>query len=430
MTKRITIAGAGLAGSLLAIFLAKRGIEVTVLESRADLRKVKLSAGRSINLALANRGISALRAAGVMDRVEPLLIKMRGRMLHTRSGETSLSPYGQTEDEVIYSVSRGALNGVLLDAAEDTGRVDLRFGQAWPAAPDSDARPLIGADGGGSAVRHMLVERYGAHSSEQLIDHGYKELTMPAADGRHAMERSALHIWPRGGYMLIALPNLNGSFTVTLFLPMTGENSFASLADGKAGEAFFAREFPDALALLPDLADEFTRNPVGRMGTVRAQPWRQDGEVVLLGDAAHAIVPFHGQGMNCAFEDCEALDGCLARHGGDWVRVFADFEAARKPNADAIAEMALENFVEMRDLVANPRFQLQKQIAFTLERRHPGRFIPRYAMVMFHAMPYAEAQRRGVVQQGILDELTNAIQRIEDVDFARADRLIEERCRW
>lgn len=424
------IAGAGLAGSLLAIFLAKRGIEVTALESRPDLRKVDISAGRSINLALANRGISALRAAGVMDRVEPLLIPMRGRMLHTRSGETSLSPYGQTADEVIYSVSRGALNGVLLDAAEATGRVDVRFGNAWPGAAGSDARPLIGADGGGSAVRHMLVERYDTQVSEQLIDHGYKELTMPAVDGRHAMERSALHIWPRGGFMLIALPNLDGSFTVTLFLPMTGENSFASLPDGPAAEAFFEREFPDALALLPDLSAEFMRNPVGRMGTVRARPWRHGGDVLLLGDAAHAIVPFHGQGMNCAFEDCEALDACIAHHGSDWARVFAEFEAARKPNADAIAEMALENFVEMRDLVADPRFQLQKKLAFALERRYPGRFIPRYAMVMFHAMPYAEAQRRGAVQQAILDELTEGVERLEEVDFEKADALVEARCLW
>ncbi len=430
MTDRITIAGAGLAGSLMAIFLARRGLDVTVLESRPDLRTVDISAGRSINLALANRGISALRSAGVMDRVEPLLIPMRGRMLHTRAGETSLSPYGQTADEVIYSVSRGALNGVLMDAAEETGRVDLRFGQAWPSAAGSDARPLIGADGGGSAVRHMLVERHGAQSNEQLIEHGYKELTMPAVAGRHAMERGALHIWPRGGFMLIALPNLDGSFTVTLFLPLTGENSFASLPDGAAAEAFFKREFPDALALLPGFADEFMRNPVGRMGTVRAQPWHHGGEVVLLGDAAHAIVPFHGQGMNCAFEDCEALDDCLARHGSDWKNVFTEFEAARKPNADAIAEMALENFVEMRDLVANPHFQLQKQLAFTLERRHPGRFIPRYAMVMFHAMPYAEAQRRGAVQQRILDELTDGIERIEAVDLGRADTLIAAYCRW
>ena len=431
MTNPITIAGAGLAGSLLALFLARRGLDVVVLESRPDLRKVDIAAGRSINLALANRGISALRAAGVMDRVEPLLIEMRGRMLHSRTGETSLSPYGQTAEEVIYSVSRGALNGVLLDAAEATGRVDLRFGHAWPNAPGSDARPLIGADGGGSAVRHSLVERHGVHSSEQLIEHGYKELTMPAVGGRHAMERHALHIWPRGGFMLIALPNLDGSFTVTLFLPMTGgDNSFASLTDGIAAEGFFEREFPDALALIPDLATEFVQHPVGRMGTVRAQPWRHDGEVVLLGDAAHAIVPFHGQGMNCAFEDCEALDGCITRHGEDWARVFAEFETARKANADAIADMALENFVEMRDLVANPRFQLQKQLAFALERRHPGRFIPRYAMVMFHSMPYAEAQRRGAVQQAILDQLTDGVERLEDVDLGKADALIEQRCRW
>ena len=277
-------------------------------------------------------------------------------------------------------------------------------------------------------MRRSLVERHGITVHEDLIEHGYKELTMPAVGGAHAMERHALHIWPRGGFMLIALPNLDGSFTVTLFLPLTGADSFEALAGTGAAEAFFAREFPDALALIPDFPQQFAQNPVGRMGSVHAWPWRHDGEFVLIGDAAHAMVPFHGQGMNCAFEDCASLDACIAEQGADWSRAFAAFEAARKPNADAIVAMALENFVEMRDLVANPRFQLQKQLAFALERRHPGRFIPRYAMVMFHSMPYAEAQRRGAVQQAILDELTDGVMRLEDVDLERADALVNERC--
>ena len=428
---QLTIAGAGLAGSLLSIFLARRGYDITVFESRADLRKVEISAGRSINLALANRGIDALRKAGVMDRVEPLLIPMRGRMLHALDGATKLSPYGQTETEVIHSVSRGALNGVLLDAAEATGHVDLRFDARWPNAAEGASKPLIGADGAGSAVRRHLLERHGATAREELIAHGYKELTMPAKSGEHAMERHALHIWPRGGYMLIALPNLDGTFTVTLFLPLEGtDESFAALTDDAAVTAFFERAFPDALALMPELAENYAENPVGRMGTVHASPWHHRHEVLLLGDAAHAIVPFHGQGMNAAFEDCVALDACIEREGADWARVFAAFYADRKPNADAIAEMALENFIEMRDLVANPRFQLQKQLAFALERRHPGVFIPRYSMVMFHSMPYAEAQRRGAIQQKILDELTAGADSFDDIDLQRADQLVSGRCDW
>lgn len=442
MTERVTIVGAGLAGSLLAIVLARRGLDVTVYESRPDLRKVAISAGRSINLALANRGIDALRGVGVMDRVEPLLIEMRGRMLHPVSGELNFQPYGRTPTEVIHSVSRGGLNGVLLDAAEATGHVDIRFGQPCTGY-DFDAAVLvvdgtrtacpvvIAADGAGSAIRASMARQCGAMVTEELLAHGYKELTIPAApDGGYLLERGALHIWPRGGYMLIALPNLDGSFTATLFLPMRGPESFEALDNPTAIDAFFARRFPDALALMPGLTGHFLANPTGRMGTIHTRPWHVDGRALLLGDAAHAIVPFHGQGMNAAFEDCAALDRCIATHRTDWASVFAAFEQERRPNTDAIAEMALENYVEMRDLVARPRFQLQKALGFLLEERHPGRFIPRYAMVMFHSLPYAEARRRGVVQQAILDALTDGVERIEDVDLAHADALIEARCEW
>jgi kynurenine 3-monooxygenase len=260
---------------------------------------------------------------------------------------------------------------------------------------------------------------------EDILPHAYKELTIPAReDGGHRMEKHALHIWPRGGYMLIALPNLDGSFTVTLFLARDGSPSFAELERPGEVERFFATEFPDALALIPDLEKEFRAHPTGMMGTVHADRWHTDGRALLLGDAAHAIVPFHGQGMNCAFEDCLVLDGCLGSAGGDWQAVFAEFERVRRPNAEAIAAMALENYVEMRDAVRDPRFQLQKRLGFLLEERNPGMFVPRYSMVMFHHLPYAEARSRGAIQQRILDALTVDVKDLDEVDLARADAMV------
>lgn len=439
----ITLIGAGLAGSLLAILLAQRGFDVTLYERRADMRRHDVPAGRSINLALAQRGIRPLRKAGLYEQVSKLLIPMRGRMLHDVDGSLTLTPYGHMPDEVIHSISRPGLNMLLMDAAENAG-VRIRFGQRCDdidftrgAAHFTDevnarqyevtAAPFIATDGGGSAVRQAMQRRLGVKCVEDILPHGYKELSIPAAaDGRHQMEREALHIWPRGRHMLIALPNLDGSFTVTLFLASQGEPSFASLREPAALMAFFQQNFPDALGLIPDIQTAFYQHPTGMMGTVRCPSWHADGTALLLGDAAHAIVPFHGQGMNCAFEDCLILDQCLERHGDDWDRVFADFKRLRQPDTAAIAEMALENYVEMRDAVRNPKFHLQKKLGFLLEERHPGVFVPRYSMVMFHHLPYAEAQRRGAVQQRILDELTARANTIEDVDMTRADMLVRQ----
>jgi len=443
-TKDITLIGAGLAGSLLAVLLAHRGYKVTVYERRPDMRKVDISAGRSINLALANRGIAALERAGLIDRVNPLLIPMAGRMLHPIVGELGFQPYGKTENEVIYSVSRGDLNRILMDAAEEAG-VSIQFDTPCDGydfersvlhvgGKEIPCPTVIATDGAGSPIRRSMVHDHDIQVSESILAHGYKELTMPPLkEGGHAMEKSALHIWPRGGYMLIALPNLDGSFTVTLFLPMSDgvEYTFENLSDEAAAQAFFERQFPDAVRLLPNLAEQFFNHPTGRMVTIRSMPWHIGSQTMLLGDAAHAIVPFHGQGMNCAFEDCAALDKALLRRPDDeWDSIFAAVERARKPNAEAIADMALENYIEMRDLVAQPRFQLQKQLEFLLEERHPGRFIRRYAMVMFHSMPYAEAHARGQVQQALLDELTEGINDLANIDLARADELVEALCNW
>ena len=440
--ERITIVGAGLAGSLLAVLLAHRGQRVTLYERLPDQRRERIPAGRSINLALAARGIRALELAGVMQDVLQLLIPMPGRLLHALDGALTFIPYGQREHEVIYSVSRPGLNRLLLDAAENAG-VDIRFRQAAVDA-DLDAATMtlrdmasgdthtvdlhhvIATDGAGSVLRHALVRDRAAHCTEDLLEHGYKELTLAAdLEGRHRIEKNALHIWPRGGFMLIALPNLDGTFTVTLFLPHQGAESFATLNDPRSVQAFFSRQFADASALMPTLAEEFMVHPTGVMGTVRCERWADGDQLLLLGDAAHAITPFHGQGMNCAFEDCRVLDEILARQP-DWTRAFEEFQRSRIANANAIADMALENYLEMRDTVRDPKFQLQKALSLDLERRFPERFVPRYSMVMFHdTIAYDVAYRRGIVQASILRQLTANAEHLQDVDLVLAQRLIE-----
>jgi kynurenine 3-monooxygenase len=427
----------------MAIYLARLGHKVCVLERRPDLRKVDMDAGRSINLALAERGIHALRAAGAFDDVEPLLIPMRGRMLHAPDGSLGFAAYGQRPHEVIYSVSRPGLNRALLDHALSRFGIEPRFLQAARSldferdelvmldevSGETYTRPLaplIAADGAGSVVRRAMTGQLGACVVEDMLDHGYKELTLPAApDGSHRIERNALHIWPRGGFMLIALPNLDGSFTVTLFLALKGgPDSFAALDSRTAVDAFFARHFTDVVPLMPGLAREFLEHPVGRMGTVYADPWSADGKAVLLGDAAHAIVPFHGQGMNACFEDCHELDRLL-RTTADWPTAFARFGELRKPDTDAIAAMALENFLEMRDTVRDPKFMLRKALSFELERRHPTRFIPRYSMVMFHhEIPYRVAFERGRIQAGILARLTEDADSVADVPGDQVDAMV------
>ena len=443
----VNVVGAGLAGSLLALLLARRGRRVRVFERRPDPRRAVAERGRSINLALAARGIRALEAAGVMPAVHPLLIEMRGRRVHDVDGRQSLVPYGQRPHEVIHSVSRAALNLALLEAADAFDGVELRFDQACrgvdPVAGTLQLRdtvsgedyelpltPTIAADGAGSAVRHALEAAGRLAVREEPLGHDYKELTIPPrADGGFALEPHALHVWPRGGFMLIALPNPDATFTTTLFLAREGAASFAALRSPADVTAFFAREFPDAVPLLGDPAAQFAANPQSLLGTVYCDRWHVGGQVLLLGDAAHAIVPFHGQGMNCAFEDCVEL-ARLVEWGRGWEETFAAFQHRRQPNADAIARMALENYVEMRDTVRDPRFLRQKQIALQLERRHPRRFIPRYSMVSFHPeIPYAEALRRGEVQQQILDALDPGAESAQPdgIDLAQADALVTAR---
>jgi kynurenine 3-monooxygenase len=405
----VNIVGAGLAGSLLAILLAKRGFRVSVYERRKDPRDESVDRGRSINMALAARGIRGLKLAGLLERVMPLAIPMRGRMVHEHDGAAGLQMYGVRPEEVIYSISRADLNRALIEAAAALPNVDFHFRQLCLGLAceknllemrDEDsgriyqiaAQPSIATDGAGSGVRDSMMARQVSVVREEPLEHDYKELTIPAVAGKHALDPHALHIWPRGGFMLIALPNPDGTFTATLFLARKGVNSFEQLVDPAAVEAFFTREFPSARALMPELLNEFFGNPQGSLGTVYTQGWHLNGDVLLLGDAAHAIVPFHGQGMNCAFEDCAELMRMMDEHQR-WDGLFEAFEHERRPNTDAIAQMALENYLEMREAVLDPEYRMKKKEAEELEKKDPN-FIPRYSMVMFHPeIPYARILR-------------------------------------
>ena len=437
----ITLIGAGLNGPLLAIGLVKRGFQVEIYERRPDMRRVRMSAGRSINLALSTRGIHALSEAGLWSEMRKIILPMKGRMIHSTASELTFQPYGKDEAEVINSISRAELNIALVSAAAaqgvkiwfqqrctgmdlKTGTLQLRNDETGEdTTVESDV--VIGCDGSASAIRGEMLKLNRFNFSQQYLDYGYKELTIPAGRaGEHLLEVNALHIWPRGNYMLIALPNLDGTFACILFLPFEGPDSFAQLSTDAAVAEFFRARFPDVVPLMPGLADNFFANPTGTMVTVKCSPWHVEGRTLLLGDAAHAIVPFFGQGINCGFEDCTCLLELLDRHGPDWKRVFAEFEAVRKVNTDAIADLAVENFVEMRDRVADPRFLLRKRVELALEARYPGLFVPKYAMVTFHRIPYATALKRGQVQDIMLTELCERIERVEDIDWAKAEKLI------
>ena len=473
------IVGGGLTGSLAAITLARRGLTPRVIERGPPHDSTEAPSGRTINLALADRGLAALEAAGVRAAIEPLLLPMTGRIIHDRRGHIHRLPYGQRPTEQIYSVSRAQLSRRLFEVARDRHGVAYHFnlncldyqpksGQLTlqnnerarearigasesPESANATSRAtttadqhaaedtfeletplLIGADGAGSVIRRALAAAGLTSNDEALLDHGYKELLIQAGpDGSHRIAADGLHIWPRGGFMLIALPNTDGTFTATLFLPQKGSQSFKAAQNNPVD--FFRTEFPDALELLPDLEDQFAANPVGIMGTVYCDTWhhsvpRKPGqaqhECLLLGDAAHAIVPFHGQGINAGFEDCVVLDKLLDRFGTDWAKACASFAAQRPTDTRAIATMALENYIEMRDGVRDPQFERRRKLAFELERLTEGRFTPRYSLVMFHAeIGYAEAERRGAIQADILQRATAT----DEDDIELALTLVDER---
>jgi kynurenine 3-monooxygenase len=442
-TRHFTIIGAGLAGALLATLLAKRGWQVDVYERRGDPRVLGYAGGRSINLALAERGLHALRSADAADAVLDKAVMMRGRMVHFLDGSQQLQRYGRDDSEVIWSVSRGELNIVLIDAAEAAGarlhfdhRLDdvdfdvstARFVDDRDGSTHMHAfTTLLGADGAGSALRQQMSKHVDLGQRLESLGHSYKELEIPPkADGGFSIEPNALHIWPRGSYMCIALPNDERTFTVTLFLPNEGDPSFATVQSGADARALFERDFADALPLIPSLEHDFEHNPAGTLATLYLDRWHLDGRAVLLGDAAHAMVPFHGQGMNCAFEDCVALAAHLEANA-DSAGAFAAFAAERRPNAQAIQAMALENYLEMRARVDDADFLLQRALERQLAERHPQRFVPRYAMVTFRRLPYATAFERGQVQRELLVEATRGRDSLDAIDWGWLDAEVERR---
>jgi kynurenine 3-monooxygenase len=411
----LAVVGAGLAGGLMACLLALRGRPVHVFERRSDPRMARHSEGRSINLALSHRGLRALELADLTGRVLGDAIPMRGRMMHAPDGTLSFQPYGTEEDQVIYSVSRGGLNRILIDRLDelpgtelhfDTQCVDVDLDRAELTLESAGSRrerrfrALVGADGAFSAVRSAMAHRTGFNYEQRYLTHGYKELTIPPTPaGEFAMEPHALHIWPRGGFMMIALPNADRSYTCTLFWPLEGEGSFATIQSERELLTFFGQQFPDALPHLPDLVPQYQENPTGSLVTIRCSPWHYRDRVILIGDAAHAVVPFYGQGMNASFEDCRLLDEAMAADGLE--RAFERFSRSRKPDADALADLALENYRVMRERVASRGFLLGRALGRALHRVLPH-FLPLYTMVTFTSLPYAEAVRRWERQRRVL----------------------------
>ena len=418
--KETIIIGAGLVGSLLSIYLSRRGYKVKIYERRADMRKEDIAAGRSINLALSDRGIKALQEVGLMDEIRKICIPMHGRYLHNADGSTAFQPYGK-EGQFINSVSRGELNKKLMDLAEEQGAEiifnEMCKGINWQKEEisfenthnhqqqNTNFKLCFGSDGAYSAARlshHLQHDRF--QYQQYYIDFGYKELNIPADEsGNFRMEKNALHIWPRGNFMLIALPNIDGSFTCTLFFPFDGEPSFASLDTKEKVRSFFEKTFTDAAQLMPTLEEDFFSNPTSSLVTVKCFPWIREDKFALIGDAAHAIVPFFGQGMNCGFEDCSVLNGLIDKHRENWAAILPEYQALRKPDGDAIADLALNNFVEMRDKVADPKFLLQKKIEAAFSRKYPEKWIPAYAQVTFSPhIRYSNALINGQKQEAIM----------------------------
>jgi len=420
--KTATIVGAGLVGSLWAVYLSKAGYKVTMVERRPDIRKAEISAGKSINLAMSDRGWRALDAIGIGDEIRKMAIPMYGRQMHDLQGNLTFQAYGKP-GQAIFSVSRGGLNAKMMDIAEEVGKaqifynerctgVDLNKGIVYTEHTEIKEKKtyhsdvVFATDGAFSAVRYnsmQILDRF--DYSQRYIDDGYKEILLPAnADGSYKMDKNSLHIWPRGRFMLIALANEDGSFTCTLFMPNEGETSFASLKTKEAVIAFFQKTFPDFYTMMPEIGDKWDDHPLSALAIIRCYPWVH-GKTALMGDAAHATVPFYGQGMNCGFEDCTVMWELMQKHKEDWTKVFAEYQLLRKPDGDAVQDLSLDNYYVMRDFVADPKFLLQKKIEAHFSQKHPDKWIPLYTQVTFSQIRYSDAYRNGKKQ----DELMKAV---------------------
>lgn len=435
------VVGAGLVGSLQAVLLAKKGHQVDVYDRRGDIRDVEFIGGRSINLALSNRGWKALELAGIAQEIKDISIPMTGRKMHSVDGEITYQAYGK-EGEAIYSVPRGELNRKLILKAAEHENVNLHFdmkctdidvknGSASFENSHSgeevtaNASQIYGTDGAFSAVRTRLQKTDRFNYSQDYLRHGYKELIIPAnEDGSHKMDKNALHIWPRGEFMLIALANLDGSFTVTLFFPFEGETSFASLDSDEKIMTFFKETFADAVPLMPTLLKDYHENPASSLVIVRCEPWNYQDKVLLMGDAAHAIVPFYGQGMNSGFEDCSEWWRLTEKHGTNWGAMFSEFSEVRKPNGDAIADLALQNYIEMRDLVGDAMFLLRKKIEKKIYAKYPNKWVPLYSMVTFSHTPYSDALAIGKKQEKIMDGIMERSDIVDNWDSQEVENAI------
>jgi kynurenine 3-monooxygenase len=439
--EKILIVGAGLCGSLLALKMAQRGYQVEVYESRSDLRNSVISAGRSINLSLSDRGLKALRMAGLEKKARALCIPMKGRLMHDAASNTFESNYSGRQGECINSISRGNLNGLLLTEAEKYSNVNIHFNTKCLEIDieskivhfqSSDSKEqftvqadvIFGTDGAGSSLRKSYEKQFPAFKvSQEFLTHGYKELEIPAdKNGGHLISKEHLHIWPRGDYMLIALPNMDGSFTVTLFLSYSeGSYNFDNLITKEKIIEFFEKDFPDTLTLIPDVLKEFENNPTGKLGTVKCYPWAYKGNTLLLGDSSHAIVPFYGQGMNASFEDVFVFDSVLNQFEGDWATVFSEFQKQRKIDADAIADLAIDNYYEMRDHVANPLFKEKRIVEMGLEKFFPTEYFSKYSLVTFNEhIGYHEAMTKGRAQDKVL------LKMVEESKFSTSPKTTKE----
>jgi kynurenine 3-monooxygenase len=424
MNKDVTIVGAGLVGSLVSIYLAKKGYNVTIYERRNDMRKVNISAGKSINLALSDRGWKGLQGVGIDNEIKKIAIPMYGRYIHNKDGSNAYQPYGKDE-QAIYSVSRAEINMKLMDLAEQHSNVKIHFDHKCNSVNKQTKEIvfentnssqeitkkydlLFGSDGAFSASRlSMQLSNDRFEYNQHYIDCGYKELIIPPGpNGKFLLEKNALHIWPRGSFMMIALPNPDGNFTCTLFMPFEGEKSFAKLKTNDDVKQFFNNEFSDAVPLMPTLIEDFFTNPTSSLVTVKCFPWTFDNSIALIGDAAHAIVPFYGQGMNCGFEDCVVLNELIEKYQHQWPKILNEYQNLRKPDGDAIADLAIANFIEMRDKTADPKFLLQKKIEGHFSQKHPDKWLPLYSMVTYSPqIRYSQALQSGIKQQKIMDKI-------------------------